>query len=139
MSPDGKHLFPVLAVNISAAAVLAWAEYNYSVLSTVWRADGSHLVGVIAACVVAGLAALLRGDDRSFQLSRHFSVGFGLLGTVLGFIVALSAIRPETAADPSTLPGTITELTRGLGIALYTTLIGLSGAMWLALCRRIHG
>lgn len=55
----------------------------------------------------------------------------GLIGTVVGFIIAMQGVTPETAGNISAIGKTISALTHGMGIALYTTLVGAIGNLWL--------
>lgn len=65
---------------------------------------------------------------------RHTSnslVFLGLIGTVVGFIIALSGVQPNTAADPSAIGPMVTTLIEGMSVALYTTLVGAVLNIWL--------
>jgi MotA/TolQ/ExbB proton channel family len=65
---------------------------------------------------------------------RHIAnslVLLGLTGTVIGFIIALSGVHPDAAADVSSIGPMISTLIRGMSIALYTTLVGSLLNIWL--------
>lgn len=65
---------------------------------------------------------------------RHIAnalVLLGLIGTVLGFIIALSGVDPDSAADLSNVAGMVSNLIAGMSTALYTTLVGAVLNMWL--------
>jgi len=65
---------------------------------------------------------------------RHIAnslVLLGLIGTVIGFIVALSGISPDAASDVSAIGPMISTLIVGMSIALYTTLVGSLLHLWL--------
>jgi MotA/TolQ/ExbB proton channel family len=71
---------------------------------------------------------------------RHIAnslVILGLIGTVIGFIVSLSGVDPETAADVSAIAPMVTRLIAGMSIALYTTLVGAVLNVWLMLNYRL--
>lgn len=57
----------------------------------------------------------------------------GLIGTIIGFVIILS-ISPDVILNitPEKIPELIVELLSGLGIALYTTLAGACGYLWVA-------
>lgn len=55
----------------------------------------------------------------------------GLIGTVLGFIIALSGVHPETASDVSNITPMVSTLIEGMSTALYTTLVGAVLNVWL--------
>lgn len=65
---------------------------------------------------------------------RHIAntlVLLGLIGTVLGFIIALSGVDPNTASDVNSIAPMVTVLIQGMSTALYTTLIGSVLNVWL--------
>jgi hypothetical protein len=55
----------------------------------------------------------------------------GLIGTVVGFIVALSGVEPDAAADVGAIGPMISTLIGGMAIALHTTLVGSLLHLWL--------
>ena len=65
---------------------------------------------------------------------RHFAnslVFLGLIGTVIGFIIALSGVNPEHAADVDSISPMVATLIDGMSVALYTTLVGAVLNLWL--------
>ncbi len=61
----------------------------------------------------------------------------GLIGTVLGFIVALSGVKPGEAGDASAISPMVATMINGMSVALYTTLVGSVFALWLSVLHRI--
>jgi hypothetical protein len=55
----------------------------------------------------------------------------GLIGTVVGFIMALSGVDPETSGDAAAITPMVSTLIVGMSVALYTTLIGSVLNVWL--------
>lgn len=55
----------------------------------------------------------------------------GLIGTVIGFIIALSGVDPETSSDVNAISPMVSTLIYGMSVALYTTLIGSVLNLWL--------
>ena len=55
----------------------------------------------------------------------------GLIGTVVGFIIALSGVQPEQASDVKAITPMISTLISGMSTALYTTLVGAVLNVWL--------
>jgi hypothetical protein len=55
----------------------------------------------------------------------------GLIGTVLGFIIALSGVDPERVADVEAIAPMVSKLISGMSTALYTTLVGAILNVWL--------
>ena len=65
---------------------------------------------------------------------RHIAnslVLLGLIGTVIGFVVALSGVRPELASDIDAIGPMVSTLIGGMSIALHTTLVGSLLHLWL--------
>ena len=89
------------------------------------RSAGSRAItGASLRVKVTGWIALVRHVANSLVL-------LGLIGTVLGFIIALSGVDPENVADVTQLSPMVTKLLAGMSVALYTTLIGAALNLWL--------
>jgi len=58
-------------------------------------------------------------------------LSLGLLGTVIGFIAMLVPIGELESGDQAALKAALSAMSGGMAIALYTTLAGLIGAVWL--------
>jgi hypothetical protein len=86
-----------------------------------------------------GAALRMKLTDRVVGV-RHIAnalVFLGLIGTVIGFIVALSGVDPETANKVENISPMISTLINGMSVALYTTLVGAVLYVWLMLNYRI--
>lgn len=71
---------------------------------------------------------------------RHIAntlIFLGLIGTVIGFIIALSAVDPNTAADAANVASVIATLIDGMSVALNTTLVGATLYLWLTVNYRV--
>ena len=64
-------------------------------------------------------------------------VFLGLIGTVIGFIIALSGVDPKAVSDANNVAGMVSRLIAGMSIALYTTLLGAVLNLWLTINYRI--
>jgi hypothetical protein len=65
---------------------------------------------------------------------RHVAnslVFLGLIGTVIGFMMALSGVDPEAAADVKMIGPMVSTLITGMSVALSTTLVGAVLNIWL--------
>ncbi|NIR29906.1 MAG: MotA/TolQ/ExbB proton channel family protein [Gammaproteobacteria bacterium] len=60
-------------------------------------------------------------------------VTLGLVGTVIGFIIALSGVDPSQVGDASSIGPMVAKLIEGMGVALYTTLVGACFGIWAAI------
>ncbi len=98
----------------------------------------NHLVSAINSAS-ADSRANLSGSMRlrlahRISVVRHLGntlVLLGLIGTVLGFIIALSGVNPEQASDVNAIAPMVSTLIQGMSTALYTTLIGSILNVWL--------
>ncbi len=71
---------------------------------------------------------------------RHIAnalVFLGLIGTVIGFIIALSGIDPESVSKAENVAAMVATLIGGMSVALYTTLMGSVLYIWLTVAYRI--
>ena len=64
-------------------------------------------------------------------------VFLGLVGTVIGFIVALSGVDPQSSAQVDEVAPMVATLVSGMSIALYTTLVGAVLHVWLMVNHRL--
>ena len=78
-------------------------------------------------------AMKLRLSHR-ISIVRHIAnslVFLGLIGTVIGFIIALSGVDPANASDIKSVAPMVSTLVAGMSTALYTTLVGAVFSIWL--------
>ena len=72
--------------------------------------------------------------SQRITLVRHVGnslVFLGLIGTVIGFIIALSGVDPETVGDVENVSSMAATLIQGMSTALMTTLVGAVLNIWL--------
>ena len=97
----------------------------------VGRSSGSRAITASALRVkLVERTAMVRHLANSLVL-------LGLIGTVLGFIIALSGVDPEQAGDVRNVAPMVSELIRGMSVALYTTLVGSVLNLWLMVNYRL--
>lgn len=86
-------------------------------------------------------ATVLRAKlTNRITIVRHIAnalVLLGLIGTVVGFIIALSSVDPAASADSDTIAPVIARLINGMSVALYTTLVGSVLHIWLIVNHRL--
>ncbi|MSP83154.1 MAG: hypothetical protein EXQ94_09530 [Alphaproteobacteria bacterium] len=132
----------VFAVGLGVAVTRAWRvsrELN-------WVRDpvpprGSKVASYLRAIDACGpdsrslLASSLKLKLASrIGMVRQFGttlVLLGLIGTVVGFIIALSGVDPQAASDPSTIGPMVSILIGGMATVLNTTLVGSVLNIWL--------
>lgn len=64
-------------------------------------------------------------------------VGLGLLGTVIGFSIALTAVDQGSLASAEGVQTSIARLMAGMRIAINTTIVGAITGMWLEINYRM--
>jgi MotA/TolQ/ExbB proton channel family len=97
----------------------------------VGRSSGSRAITASALRVkLVERTAIVRHLANSLVL-------LGLIGTVVGFIIALSGVDPEQASDVRSVAPMVSELIRGMSVALYTTLVGSVLNLWLMVNYRL--
>ncbi len=83
----------------------------------------ANLVGALRM-KIAHRTAIVRHIANSLVL-------LGLIGTVVGFIIALGGVDPEHAADVKAIAPMVSTLIQGMSTALYTTHVGSVLNVWL--------
>lgn len=144
----------VNALLIALAGAIAWTGY----LLPVFEGDLTRLTYGIAALFVGSWAWCLKEivvASRQLDASKRelepavpaqrnkdlakvewlervaqWLAGLGLLGTVIGFSIALSGVDQDAVANASGAQGAVASLMQGMRIALNTTLLGAALAMW---------
>ena len=79
---------------------------------------------------IRGLFALYIGDQKA-------AVILGLIGTDIGFIIALSGVDGRVSSNPEEVSKMVSTLIQGMSVALYTTLVGSICSVWLNICYQI--
>jgi hypothetical protein len=75
------------------------------------------------------LAARLRGSNQFGQFASDTLLKLGLLGTIIGFIIMLAPIAGLDTENRAAIKSSMTLLTGGMAVAMYTTLVGLAGSL----------
>ncbi|MBC6439950.1 MAG: MotA/TolQ/ExbB proton channel family protein [Rhodospirillales bacterium] len=72
--------------------------------------------------------------SQNITIVRHLGaslVFLGLIGTVIGFIIALSGVDPQRAGETEAIGPMVSALISGMSTALTTTLVGGVLNIWL--------
>ncbi|MDX1432776.1 MAG: MotA/TolQ/ExbB proton channel family protein [Gammaproteobacteria bacterium] len=143
---DQTHLCVVIALVFLAGLVLCARK----VLQTSRELNSVRCYEADASSPAAKYLAPMHGMDADARANlagalrmkiahrtavvRHIAnslVLLGLIGTVLGFIIALSGVDPERASDVNAITPMVSTLIQGMSTALYTTLVGAVLNVWL--------
>ncbi len=79
------------------------------------------------------LAEQARGQHEAGWFVSSLLIKLGLLGTVVGFVLMLAPVAALESFDLSDIQGLLRRMTGGMGVALNTTLMGLTCSMLLGL------
>lgn len=155
-------LYRLVVVNGSAAALLVWA-WMQGYVETVVYGDTSRITYAIIALFAIGMwsialrswkvskafNAIKRGDVADLSPVKFIAKGdhiddismwlvtLGLIGTVVGFIMAIGALDTGALATAQGVQQSISQMMGGMKVAIYTTLVGSVLGLWLDVNRRI--
>lgn len=93
--------------------------------------SGEHEHRINSPTSIGALRLRLTHRIASVRHIANALVLLGLIGTVLGFIIALSGVDPDTASDVNSIAPMVSTLIQGMSTALYTTLVGSVLNVWL--------
>lgn len=79
------------------------------------------------------LAEYLRGAHQTGWFINGMLIKLGLLGTVIGFVMMLTSLDGLQSLDINQLQTLMQHMTKGMGIALNTTIFGLIGSLLLGI------
>ena len=118
-------------LNLAGLALLG-AAYRQGWVQLVLDGDRTHLSVVIFGVFVGGVIAAALSYRKFARYIQHSLVMLGLIGTVIGFIIALQGVDPSSVGDIDSVAVTVAHLISGLGVAMFTTLVGSIGALWMS-------
>ncbi len=124
-----RHGADLDAVKASAPGADSWAGRYMAQLTAADSEGRANLAGALRLRLTDRIAGI-----RDIANALIF---LGLVGTVIGFIVALSGVDPEQAGEVEKVSSMVATLISGMSIALHTTLVGAILYVWLTLNYRI--
>ena len=127
-----------LAFLLSLAALVA-TLYTQGYLD---RIIGNTLTlwffGLILTIVTLVETVAFSGRDVDAHFRSWLTTGLGMLGTVLGFSMALAGIEADALHDPAALSAEIGRFLQTVSFAIDTTMIGLSAAMVMEAMNKVR-
>ena len=79
--------------------------------------------------LLRGLAGRLRGSNQFGAFASDTLMKLGLLGTIIGFIMMLAPIAGLDPGDRGAIKSSMSLMSDGMAVAMYTTLAGLVGSI----------
>lgn len=113
-------------------SILSYMALGYALLTgfatKLWLFDFTGIgFGLIVAYIICTVAMnLLEYDDYNFMwyISNKMTT-IGMIGTVIGFIVAMQGWWSLDFSNTAALQSALADIGAGVSVALYTTLVGL--------------
>jgi MotA/TolQ/ExbB proton channel family len=136
ISPAFLSRFVVLQAIGGAGIVGLWLA---GVAGKPFTGDNAVLCWIIAALGALGLFCVYLRRWRDVEWLATHVVRIGLLGTVVGLILAFSAARAGGSADPNEIRAMIATVIDGMYVSLYATLLGIAANLWLKINLRLLG
>lgn len=128
----------LIILNTCWAALVVWAAVQ-GYVGFVFTHDVSRISYVIVALFVAGLAAVFFGRINHLSRLEVWLVTLGLIGNVIGFIIALQDIDTGSLGSAEGVQRVAASLLAGMGVAFCSTLVGAIGAFWVSTVAWIVG
>ena len=141
-------IFGVFVVGLAMSAHRTWRTNRELNEARAPRPEDSSTAGRYLSMVggrEAGSRATTAVTLRMKLLSQIAAVPFianclvilGLIGTVIGFIIALSGVDPQTVGETNAIAAMVSAVIAGMSVALYTTLVGAVLSIWLTVNFRV--
>jgi MotA/TolQ/ExbB proton channel family len=97
------------------------------------------LCWIILGIGALGIACVFLQRWRDVQWIAVHVVRIGLLGTVVGLIIAFSAAASGGSSNPDEIRPMIAAVVSGMYVSLYATLLGIATNLWLKINLRLLG
>ena len=104
-----------------------------------FEGDTAALCWIILGIGALGIACVFLQRWRDVQWIATHVVRIGLLGTVIGLIIAFSAAAQGGSSNPEEIKPMIAAVVNGMYVSLYATLLGISVNLWLKINLRLLG
>ncbi|MBX4941194.1 MotA/TolQ/ExbB proton channel family protein [Rhizobium binae] len=119
----------LIILNTCWAALVVWATVmGYT--QFVFTHDISGLSYAISALLAVSVAAAFAGRVAFLPHVKIWFVMLGLIGNIVGFIVALQGMSGGSLTDAAGLMRLATALLDGMSVAFCSTLAGAVAALW---------
>jgi len=122
---------------IGAALVVAlWAA---GLVTKPFEGNNGPLCWIIVGMGLLGIACVFTQRWKDVQWLATHVVRIGLLGTVVGLIIAFSAAAQGGSTNPDEIKPMIAAVVSGMYVSLYATLLGIGTNLWLKINLRLLG
>ena len=104
-----------------------------------FEGNNGPLCWIIIGMGVLGIGCVFMQRWNDVQWLATHVVRIGLLGTVVGLIIAFSAAGQGGSANPDEIKPMIAAVVNGMYVSLYATLLGIGTNLWLKVNLRLLG
>jgi len=104
-----------------------------------FEGDNGFLCWLIVGIAALGILCVFLQRWRDVQWLATHVVRIGLLGTVVGLIIAFAAAKTGGSTDPDEIRPMIAAVVDGMYVSLYATLLGIAANLWLKINLRLLG
>jgi hypothetical protein len=119
----------LFTLNFGFACFLAWAWW-LGYVGFVFSHDISHISYLISAVFILSMAGVFMGKTAHLERVEVWLVTLGLIGNVVGFILALQNIDTGSLGSAEGVQKVAASLLAGMGVAFCSTLVGAVAALW---------
>ena len=127
----------VVLQTVGAAGLVAlWAA---GLVGKPFEGSNAALCWLIVAMGALGIGCVFLRRWGDVQWIATHVVRIGLLGTVVGLIIAFSAARNGASAEAEQVKTMIAAVVSGMYVSLYATLLGIATNLWLKINLRLLG
>jgi len=119
-------------LNFGFCCFLAWAWW-LGYVGFVFTHDVSHISYLISALFVASMIGVFFGKTGHLERAEVWLVTLGLIGNVVGFIIALQNIDTGSLGSAEGVQKVAASLLAGMGVAFCSTLVGAVAALWISI------
>lgn len=121
----------LIVLNTCWIALVVWAAFQ-GYVGFVFTHDVSNISYVISAVLAVSLVAVFAGRYAHLARVEVWLVTLGLIGNVIGFLIALQDIDINSLGSDGGVQRVASQMLAGMGIAFCSTLVGAVGALWLS-------
>lgn len=131
-------MIKLFTINFSGLCFLIWA-WTLGYVQFVFTHDVSHISYLISAVFIASMAGVFFGKTRHLERTEVWLVTLGLIGNVVGFIIALQNIDTGSLGTAEGVQKVAASLLAGMGVAFCSTLVGAVAALWISINAWVMG
>ncbi len=104
-----------------------------------FEGNNGPLCWIIVGMGLLGIGCVFTQRWKDVQWLATHVVRIGLLGTVVGLIIAFSAAAQGDSTNPDEIKPMIAAVVNGMYVSLYATLLGIGTNLWLKINLRLLG